>query len=139
MKHYLAIFLMFGLILTCGVAIAGDKAPDITGTWQGTATGHHNQHGFIKSHPDRPNRMKITGQQDRVFKGKSSWSSNDGRSGAYELSGYIHPDNKTLHMATSDGATITGTMKSPTSMHLIKKKPGGKDTRIIIKNMKKVK
>ncbi len=124
---YVSIILVF-VVLICGCtapvttqetgAVAVIKTPDIRGNWSGTSTGYIGGKGFT-DYPGSVITMRVTDQNNRVFKGDFIFSNQSGFSKTVDFGGVIDRDGKTLTIVERNGGYSYGTFIAPDEIELI--------------------
>lgn len=100
----LLIVLSLALVLSLSAAaFAGQDAPDLTGTWQGTMDKHTKAQGFVSG--DTSLKLVVLEQKGRLFHGEKSWVLN-GKPMKEAFSGVITPKGDIYLAEDDDGVSI---------------------------------
>lgn len=89
--------------------------PTLTGTWNGTLRGYHQETGFT-GHEGENVSMVVDEQHERIFTGSLLFADTGWRS---DIAGVIGRDNRTLSILEKSGGYASGTVSDGQSIDLI--------------------
>lgn len=108
------------LLLVCIslTTVCMGEIPDLTGTWVGSAVGHHEERGIIVGSDDSV-IMNVTNQTERIFSGEIKIKNKDGTSRSENFAGMIEIGGLEFMIIEHDEGFSMGDILGPDEIELI--------------------